>query len=417
MDIVSAISSIVMNIIIFIALYVEVFLLITYFEVREKESKNTNLKMNLEQKDFLSTSIIIPVWNEEKTVLKTVRSILDLDYPKDKLFIYIVDDGSTDGTWKTIQQYEGYKNIKLLRKENGGKHTALNYALSFINTDLVGCLDADSEVHKEALKRIVYKFKDPKIMAVTPSIKIVNPFGILGMLQKAEYMFGIFLRKVLSHLDALYITPVLFSIFIRKVFYIVGPYKKAHNTEDMEIAVRMQRHGMKISNVHDAFVYTVAPTTLYKLYKQRLRWVYGFLKNAIDYRDMFFRPKYGNLGMIILPAAGFSFLSTLFLFTSSVLSASQRVFTYIKQFITVGFSWNGFNFDFFYINTNTMVFVSIIALLGTLFIITTSRSLAEEKTKFGMDSVFFLALYTVIAPLWMTRAIYNVIFSKKTTWR
>lgn len=411
------VSESITYIFLFIALYIEVFFLITYFEFSEKKLKENSPTSNVGQIKFPSVSIIVPVWNEETTILKTIFSLLKLNYPKENISILIVDDGSTDRTWNVIQKFSRNKQIKLLRKENGGKYTALNYALEFVDTELVGCLDADSFVHPEALKRIVAQFEDSEMMAVTPSIKIFEPKGLLGLIQKAEYMFGIFLRKVFYYLNAIYITPGPFSIFRRSVFDKIGYYRHAHNTEDMEIAMRMQKNNMKIGNVHNAFVYTIAPTNIKTLYKQRLRWVYGFLKNAIDYRDMFFKPQYGNLGMVVLPAAGFSVLSTMYFFGAMVLSWAETLTTQISKILTVGFSWQGFNFDFFYVNTDILVFVSLIAVLGTFLIIATSRGLAEEKNKFGLDSVLFLMFYTFLAPLWMSRAIYNVIFTKETKWR
>mgnify|MGYP001557983802 FL=1 len=254
-------------------------------------------------------------------------------------------------------------------------------------------------------------------MAVTPSVKIFEPRGLLGLIQKAEYIFGIFLRKVFSYLNALYITPGPFSIFRRSVFDKIGGYRHAHNTEDMEIAMRMQKNNMKIGNVHNAFIYTIAPTSLVTLYKQRLRWVYGFIKNAIDYRSMFFRPQYGNLGMVVLPAAGFSVLSTIYFFGSMIFSWINSLILMIKEISTVGLSFKGFNFDFFYFNTDIIVFISFVAILGTFLIIVTSRGLAEEKNKFGFDSILFLMFYTMLAPIWMTKAIYNVVFAQKTKWR
>ena len=411
------VSESITYIFLFIALYIEVFFLITYFEFSEKKLKENSPTSNVGQIKFPSVSIIVPVWNEETTILKTIFSLLKLNYPKENISILIVDDGSTDRTWNVIQKFSRNKQIKLLRKENGGKYTALNYALEFVDSELVGCLDADSFVHPEALKRIVAQFEDSEMMAVTPSIKIFEPKGLLGLIQKAEYMFGIFLRKVFYYLNAIYITPGPFSIFRRSVFDKIGYYRHAHNTEDMEIAMRMQKNNMKIGNVHNAFVYTIAPTNIKTLYKQRLRWVYGFLKNAIDYRDMFFKPQYGNLGMVVLPAAGFSVLSTMYFFGAMVLSWAETLTTQISKILTVGFSWQGFNFDFFYVNTDILVFVSLIAVLGTFLIIATSRGLAEEKNKFGLDSVLFLMFYTFLAPLWMSRAIYNVIFTKETKWR
>lgn len=408
------ISESITYMLLFIALYVEVFFLITYFEFKDKEKETEKIFTPVK---YPSVSVIVPVWNEETTVLKTIFSLLKLNYPKDRLSIFIVDDGSTDNTWKVVQRFARNKQIKLLKKENGGKHTALNYALEFVDSDLVGCLDADSYVHPEALKRIVAKFEDSEVMAVTPSVKIFEPRGILGLIQKSEYIFGIFLRKVFSYLNALYITPGPFSIFRRDVFRKIGGYKKAHNTEDMEIAMRMQKNNMKIGNVSNAFIYTVAPTNLFKLYKQRLRWVYGFIKNAIDYRSMFFKPQYGNLGMVVLPAASFSVFSTMYFFGSMILSWINSLIKTINEISTVGINFKGFNFDLFYFNTDVIVFVSLIAVLGTLLIIVTSRGLAEEKHKFGIDSVFFLMFYTLLAPLWMTKAIYNVVFSQKTKWR
>ena len=411
------VSESITYIFLFIALYIEVFFLITYFEFSEKKLKENSPTSNVGQIKFPSVSIIVPVWNEETTILKTIFSLLKLNYPKENISILIVDDGSTDRTWNVIQKFSRNKQIKLLRKENGGKYTALNYALEFVDSELVGCLDADSFVHPEALKRIVAQFEDSEMMAVTPSIKIFEPKGLLGLIQKAEYMFGIFLRKVFYYLNAIYITPGPFSIFRRSVFDKIGYYRHAHNTEDMEIAMRMQKNNMKIGNVHNAFVYTIAPTNIKTLYKQRLRWVYGFLKNAIDYRDMFFKPQYGNLGMVVLPAAGFSVLSTMYFFGAMVLSWAETLTTQISKILTVGFSWQGFNFDFFYVNTDILVFVSLIAVLGTFLIIATSRGLAEEKNKFGLDSLLFIIFYTFLAPLWMSRAIYNVIFTKETKWR
>src|SRR3989344_7664609 len=131
----------------FIALYFEVFLLITYFE----HSKSRKIARVTPQV-LPSVSILVPCWNEEKTVTKTINSILKLDYPKDKLFVFIIDDGSTDKTWEVIQEFASNKQVTLLKKGNGGKASSLNYALQYVRSDMVGCLDADSFVDSEALR-------------------------------------------------------------------------------------------------------------------------------------------------------------------------------------------------------------------------------------------------------------------------
>ncbi len=408
-------NEIIIYILLFVALYFEIFLLMTYLEVRSKMKVETYTEI-LGNK-LPTVAIVVPCWNEETTIVKTIFSLLKLDYPKDKLSIIIVDDGSTDKTWNVLQRFARNKQVKLFQKENGGKHTAVNFGLSVSKSDLVGCLDADSFVHPQALKRIVNKFSDQSVMAVTPSMKINNPQNYLELIQKVEYVLGIFIRKVLSHLNALYITPGPFSIFKREVFTTIGNYRKAHNTEDLEMALRMQQNRMRIENAHDAYVYTTAPNTLGKLYKQRVRWTYGFLKNAIDYRKMFFKPEYGHLGIMILPLAGFSIFSSLYFAASILFDSIKSLLLRIEEIRTVGLSWSGFNMDLFYVDTRTMVFLTLAALMGTIALIFISRGIAQERMRPGKEVVYFLAVYSLIVPFWMARAVFNVVFAKTTKWR
>jgi cellulose synthase/poly-beta-1,6-N-acetylglucosamine synthase-like glycosyltransferase len=307
----------------------------------------------------------------------------------------------------------------MYHKENGGKHTALNFGISKITTDMVGCLDADSYVNKDMLRNIVTYFADKEVMAVTPSVKVWKPKTIIQLMQKVEYGWGIFIRKMLSYIDALYVTPGPGTIFRKEVFENLGGYRHAHLTEDMEIALRMQSNQYKIANSHDAYVYTVAPDTVYKLYKQKLRWTYGFIKNVIDYRFMFFKKQYGNLGVFILPIATFSILSGIYVglsTLSSIIASLFREFTKIRT-VGINFNWDGFSFDLFSINTEYIAILSVIALLGMVTIIVVSRRMAEGKMSLGMDLIYFMTLYTFIAPVWMARALYNALFSVKTNWR
>ncbi len=402
----------------FASLNFEVFLLITYFESR-LFIKKENDRIAKGVSSYPSVTIIVPCWNEESTVSKTVYSLLALDYPKDKLKIMVVDDGSTDGTWQAVQEFSDNPQIQLHTKENGGKFTALNYGLSKLTTDLVGCLDADSYVEKDALKKIVTYFQDAETMAVAPSIKLWEPKTVLQLLQKVEYGFGIFTRKMFHYMHAIYITPGPFSIFRREVFDKLGPYKHAHQCEDIEIALRMQKNGYKIAHAHTAYVYTVPPKTLPKLLKQRIRWSYGFIKNTMDYREIFFKRKYGNLGMIILPMASVSIVSVLFVSTVSFISIVKSMINeYVKiQTIGLNFNWYSFNFDLFYVNTQIIALVGIVVTIATVCMLLMSKKLSEGKLDIGMDLVYYLALYMFIAPIWIGKATYNAVFGIKTTWR
>ena len=208
------INDIVSNCILFSSIYFNVFLLITFFENKtgiKKEEK-------VEPINFRTVTVIVPVFNEEKTVCQTIDSILNLDYPKEKLNVIVVDDGSIDNTWKVIGQFRKNKQIRIFYKKNGGKYSAMNLGLQKTKTDLVGCLDADSFVEKNALKKIVKYFDNPEIMAVTPAVKIYKPDGFLRQLQSNEYNFGIFLRKALALINGVTVTPGPFSIFRKEPY-------------------------------------------------------------------------------------------------------------------------------------------------------------------------------------------------------
>jgi poly-beta-1,6-N-acetyl-D-glucosamine synthase len=411
-------NTIVVYIFLFISLYFEVFLLLTYFSKR-MEIKQENQILKKGTFKYPSVSILVPVWNEATTVSKTIHSLLDLHYPKDKLKILIIDDGSSDDTWQVIQTFANNPQIELHRKENGGKYTALNLGLSKIDSDMVGCLDADSYVDPDALKTIVAYFEDKETMAVTPSVKIWKPKNMIELIQKVEYGWGIFLRKMLAYMGALYVTPGPFSIFRKEVFQNLGGYRRAYLTEDLELALRMQTNRYKIAHAHNAFVYTVPPNTLHKLYKQRLRWTYGFLKNIVDYRFIFFKKQYGNLGVFILPVASLSIFSALYLVLMTVFHFLKSGYKYAIKIQTVGFhiQWHSLSFDWFSVNTQFVTIISLLAFACTLTMLLLSRKMSEGHMRIGRDVLYFMTLYTFIAPLWVGKALYNALFSIKTSWR
>jgi poly-beta-1,6-N-acetyl-D-glucosamine synthase len=411
-------NTIVVYIFLFISLYFEVFLLLTYFSKR-MEIKQENQILKKGTFKYPSVSILVPVWNEATTVSKTIHSLLDLHYPKDKLKILIIDDGSSDDTWQVIQTFANNPQIELHRKENGGKYTALNLGLSKIDSDMVGCLDADSYVDPDALKTIVAYFEDKETMAVTPSVKIWKPKNMIELIQKVEYGWGIFLRKMLAYMGALYVTPGPFSIFRKEVFQNLGGYRRAYLTEDLELALRMQTNRYKIAHAHNAFVYTVPPNTLHKLYKQRLRWTYGFLKNIVDYRFIFFKRQYGNLGVFILPVASLSIFSALYLVLMTVFHFLKSGYKYAIKIQTVGFhiQWHSLSFDWFSVNTQFVTIISLLAFACTLTMLLLSRKMSEGHMRIGRDVLYFMTLYTFIAPLWVGKALYNALFSIKTSWR
>lgn len=411
-------QSIIICTFLFVSLFFEIFLLITFLENRPEMKK----KVVTSTFDFPTVTIVVPCFNEAESIFGTVESLLALDYPKDKLSIMIIDDGSTDDTWDLIQKYRNNPIIEIIKKENGGKHSVLNFAINKSKSDIIGCLDADSFVSPNALKDIVAYFSNKETMAVTPAIKIYEPNNVLRKVQKVEYDWGIFLRKMLSFIDALYVTPGPFSFFRREVFTNIGSYKLAHNTEDMEMAMRMQKHGYKIKNCHTAFVYTIAPDKFSKLFIQRVRWTYGFFKNVIDYRELFFNKKQGNLGFFILPLMIISATSTLWLAGSFITSTGIKIKTWFLNWRSINFDFGLFNtshlnLEWFYVQTNIITFITVLSLILTVILILIGRKISEGKIKIKMDLFYFFIIYPFIAPIWLAKSVYNMVTSKKTVWR
>ena len=118
---------------------------------------------------------------------------------------------------------------------------------------------------------------------------------------------------MLDNLGAISVLPGPFSIYKREVFSKVGLFRHAHNTEDMEIAFRIQKYGLKIVNAHNAMVYTTVPKSIRALVKQRTRWTQGFLQNAQDYWYMFLNPRFGNFGLLVLPLGMAMFFGALYM--------------------------------------------------------------------------------------------------------
>lgn len=408
-------SDFAISVFLFISIFFEVFLLITFLE----NKKSLKLQINDSEFYFPTATIIVPCFNEQESIFGTIESLLALNYPKDKFKIMIIDDGSTDNSWNLIQKYKDNPLIELFQKENGGKHTALNFAIGKSSSEIIGCLDADSFVSPDALRKIAEHFMDKKVMAVVPSIKVFQPTNIIEKIQKVQYEWGIFMRKTLSFLGAMYVTPGPFSFFRREVFNKIGLYHQAHNTEDCEIALRMQRNHLKITNCHDVYVQTVAPNKIKTLYKQQLRWVYGTLKNIIDYRDLFMKKEYGSLGFLILPVVFISALSALLVTTLFLIRGSIHIGQYYENWKSLNFdlAWPNLNFSWFYVRTDFHLFVGVIAFIIVISIILIGKKLAGEKVRSSSDLIYFFIFYPMIAPFWLFKAFYNIAVSKKTSWR
>lgn len=414
------ISNWVANIALFVAVYVEVFFLITFFE-RRKNIQFREGPFNL--KSYPTITVVVPCLNEEKTIAGTAQSLIDLDYPKDKINIILVDDGSTDNTLSIMNQFTSESNIEVIHNEKngGGKHIPLNIGLAKAEGEFFACLDADSYVKKDTLIRLLSYFEEnPCCMAVAPSVITIGPNTFVERAQSAEYMISVYLKKMAGLMGGIHVLPGPFSLFRRKVFVELGEYRHGHGTEDMEIAFRMQKNCYSIDHCPDAVVYTKTPSTIKKLYKQRIRWLYGFIQLSIEYRRMLFKKKYGNFALFTVPAGIVSIVAAVYLFLYLFYNLFSFIFHKIYQWKVVGIPSIGsinVSFDWFYINTESILFMTAILYLLILFAMMIGRRLAHGKSSFSFNIIFYFIIYSLVAPFWVMRAVFNTVFMKKTKWR
>ena len=396
---------------VYFGLFIGIFFLFTFFENKEslKERKATRIP---------KVSIMVPAYNEEDTLSGTLYSLLSLDYPKEKFEIIVIDDGSKDRTLEIAKRFEK-RGVKVLTKKNSGKGSSLNYGLKFCTGELAGCLDADSFVKSDALIKMVGYFEDSRVMAVTPSIKIWKDKNILQKIQKIEYLMGVFLRKAFSYLDSIHVTPGPFTIYRKEFFDKYGGYDENNLTEDIEIALRIQRYGYRIENVMDANVYTIGPSKFKPLLRQRNRWYLGFLNNVMNYKDLF-GVKHGNLGIFILPSAFISISMAIILFFYSVANMLINLFNNVANMSSINFDLAPFlkwsMLGSLSISLNPLKALAIISIIMGVAVIWLTKKYSKEESEVFLSYPIYILLYWILFSFWWVIAISLKIFNKKIGW-
>ena len=400
----------------FIAIFFESFVLITLLS---KPARAARARMP----DAMtpSVAVIVPCWNEAATVGATCDSLLALEYPKEKLEIILVDDGSTDATQQSMARFANHPQVRIITKGNGGKYTALNAGIAATRAELIGCLDADSFVEPDALREILPCFNNPEIVAATSAMSIHKPKSILQHMQNAEYTFGITLRHAFASVNGLYVIPGPFSFYRREIVEKLGGFRYGHQTEDMEMALRIQHAGYGIENSPRARVYTVAPATLAKLVKQRTRWITGFLRNILgEYRGLLFSRRHGVLGMLVLPIAIITIGGSILLFLIVLSRLVRNILVAFEIRIGIPLSYtlvpHG-SFDWFYLPVNSYLLLGASALLASFSLIVVGKRISKTSGSLTLELFSYSLLYGLVAPLWLIRATGDVVSGKCRNWR
>jgi len=241
-------------------------------------------------------SIIVPAFNEAEVIAASLSSLLELRYPHYE--IIAVDDGSTDGTYERMKQFEGEHSgvtVSVFRKENSGKADTLNYGIRRSKAELIVCMDSDSRLTPEALRYTVYHFEDPHVGAVAGNVKVINRHNIWTKLQALEYIEGLnIVRNAQAFWRTVNVVPGPMGIFRREALDSVGGYDSDTFAEDFDMTVKLLAKGWKIDYEPLAIAYTEAPEGLLDIIKQRYRWTRGVLQALRKQRHLLTRSE-GNI--------------------------------------------------------------------------------------------------------------------------
>jgi cellulose synthase/poly-beta-1,6-N-acetylglucosamine synthase-like glycosyltransferase len=248
-----------------------------------------------------SVSVIIPAYNEEKVITKTIRAILNSTYSN--LDIIVIDDGSSDNTYQTAKDnFENNSRVQIFTKENGGKSEALNFGVLKTDAEIVVTLDADTVFLSDTIGKLIRRFVDKRVWAVAGNAKVGNRINLLTRWQALEYITSQNLdRRAFEIMNCITVVPGAVGAWRRWAIVEAGGFSSDTLAEDTDMTFAIIRRGHHVAYDDEALAYTEAPDTTKNFVKQRFRWMYGTLQTVWKHRDVWGRKKYGALGIFSVP--------------------------------------------------------------------------------------------------------------------
>jgi cellulose synthase/poly-beta-1,6-N-acetylglucosamine synthase-like glycosyltransferase/spore germination protein YaaH/peptidoglycan/xylan/chitin deacetylase (PgdA/CDA1 family) len=248
-------------------------------------------------------AVLIPAYNEEKVIERTVRAALNSNYPN--LRVIVIDDGSKDRTLEVARKAFAAESaageVLILGKPNSGKAEALNYGIEHIgDAELFVGIDADTIIAQDAIARLVPHFINPKVGAIAGNAKVGNRVNLWTRWQALEYITSQnFERRALDVLGAVSVVPGAIGAWRISAVREAGGYHIDTVAEDADLTMALLRRGYRVEYEDMALAYTEAPTNANGLMRQRFRWSFGVLQAVYKHRGVFARK--GALGWVALP--------------------------------------------------------------------------------------------------------------------
>jgi cellulose synthase/poly-beta-1,6-N-acetylglucosamine synthase-like glycosyltransferase len=410
-----------------VALYFSVFLVLVYLDKKRLFSTEDSAD---KISHFPLVSVLIPAYNEEKTILRTLESVYALDYPKNRLEVIVINDGSKDHTGKVIQTYIKNKpNFQLLSHSNCGKAASLNRALKLAKGEFFACLDADSFVESSTLKKMLQiyeKENNSNLAIVTPAMKVYQPKNMLQKVQWLEYLVIILISRLSSHLDSLYVAPGPFSLYRTRIIRKIGGFDEKNITEDQEIAYRIQQRQYLIKQCTNGYVYTTAPQELTPFYHQRRRWYLGGITCLHQYRKLVANKKYGDFGLMQMVKNVVGFILAVTGITIAGYFFILPLFQTLKEMIIVNFNFMPYLqtlkikitfLNFLLTDFRKGIIVLFLFIIGGFFFYQAHRNAKEKILKFGwIPLIPYFAFYYTLKGIILILCMIEFVRGKKVKW-
>lgn len=278
----------------------------------------------------IGISIVIPAFNESRSIIQTIESILDCIYPVFE--VIIINDGSSDNTLFVLLDFFGpsiklmtynngfilksapilsvfcinYKDILffVIDKENGGKGDALNAGICLSHYDVVLCVDADTRLKKDSLLIMAryYEENDCSALGGRVAIDLAGSNRALDYLQCYEFDFAFnYIRRIINRLDCSFLISGAFGLFDKKLLVEIGGYSTDTLAEDMELIFRIRKYEIEtgrkypVKYTKKAICYTKTSKDHKNLFRQRTRWAKGLIEVLLKHRDIFLDSRYRYL--------------------------------------------------------------------------------------------------------------------------
>lgn len=408
--------SVIVSLVWFLSIYFNVVFLLALLSQKEELFKSPKQENN---REFPKVSIIVPAYNEEDTIEQNIISLNKVDYPKDKLEIIIVNDGSKDSTSKIVNRLKGRNIIFIDNKNNKGKAACLNQGIEESTGEFIACMDADSEVQSDILKKTIPYFRNKKIGAVTVTVEVKDTKNFLQKIIAIEYIIGLSLfLKVLSYFSAVHVTPGPFSIYRKQVLENIGRFDPKSIVEDLEIAYRLQKGGYKIACCIATKVRTITPKTFKALHRQRKRWYSGAIYTIMQHRNIILNSEMGYFSYIVPYAFLLIFLG-LFLFVFSIYLGLSHLIKSISFFSLTNFNFLSYitleKFDF--LTLSTLSFFGITAIATTILSMFICIKMSNNKIRSNILGIIGFPFIFFLYQIFWASSIVTVLFRKKVSWK